>query len=386
MRFGGCKLLMCVWLLSVTTLAAQPPQAGPDNHADTHGDRAEAVIAGDYFGAGASGGPETPVEGDAFISGGEVSLHSPVAGDAVLTGGTIEVHARVGSDLYAAGGDILVADAVGHNARLAGRRVDVEPSANIAGRMTIAGSRISVQGRVGGALTVFGDSVFIDGEVNGGAAVAARRLTVGPNARIDGRLTYRTAQPPQISPQAIITGGTRQTRLEFPGERFGPFAKAAIWAGMVMFTSGLFLMGMLIVVVAPRASASVSHQFRARPVASLLSGLALNIGIPLAATLAMITVIGIPLGLMLLFFWPVLIVLGYLFGAIVLGDSLAALFAGAGAGARGAGVGSRVLALAIVLLALMALSQLILIGAPAILLILLCGTGALMIAIRNSLR
>jgi hypothetical protein len=363
-------------------LATEHHRRGDPGSAAT--DHAEAVIAGDYFGAGATAGPQTAIEGDAFMTGGEVNLRLPVQGDAILSGGNIVVRERVGSDMYAAGGIVEVDAAVGHNARLAGGRVYLTPRAVIAGKLTIAGSNVRMEGRVGGALIVFGDSVVVDGNVDGGVAVVARELIVGPKTRINGRLTFRTMGPPQISPLAVITGGSRQSDFEFPGKRLEPFARTAMWVGAATFSAGLFLLGVLLVALAPCATTSVVRQLRSRPLASFLLGFALVVSIPIAAVLAMVTVIGIPLGFVLLFLWPVVIVLGYLIGVIFLGDSLGSLFGPAGA--HGARRGLRVLGLAIVLIALMILSRLVLIGVLVVLLILFLGTGALLIGIRNAAR
>lgn len=384
MRVIGWTLCLVALALSATGHSAEPQHHSSAIRASTAADRAEGVIGGDYFGAGATTGPETPVGGDAFVAGAAVDLRSPVAGDAVLSGGQVYVGAKVGSDLYAAGGSVVVNAAVGHNARLAGGRVRVTPHADIAGKMTIAGSKIRVEGRTGGVLVVFGNEVVINGEVNGGAAVVARQLKIGPNTRIRGRLTYRTAQAPQISPLAIISEGAWQSEFELPGKKLEPLARMALWVGVAMFTCGLFLLGMAIVTLAPRGSASVVKQLRSRPVGSLLLGFALLVGVPVAAVLAMMTVIGVPLGLLLLFLWPVVAVFGYLIGVIFLGDALASLFSRVGR--HGSGRGLRVLGLAVVLIALLLLSRLELIGAVAILLILFCGTGALLIGLRNAVR
>jgi hypothetical protein len=85
---------------------------------------------------------------------------------------------------------------------------------------------------------------------------------------------------------------------------------------VAVFSCGLFLVGVLIVVLAPYRSASIVRQLRSHPVASLLLGVAVTVCVPLAAMVAMLTVIGIPLGLLLLFLWPAIAVPGYLSGVI----------------------------------------------------------------------
>jgi hypothetical protein len=366
----------------VCALLATAQALGGDDADDDTDDRVEAFFGGDYFGSGASAASTTPVEGDAFIAGGEVALNHPVAGDAALAGGSVHVAARVGADLYAAGGDVMVNAAVGNNARLAGGRVHATRHAAIGGRMSAAGSRVRIDGRVGETLAVSGDSVFIDGEIGGAVAVIARRLEIGPNARIGGQLRYRTRHAAQISPQAVIAGGVQESSLIFPETGLEPFARVAVWAGLAMFTAGLFVVGLLVLLLAPRASASLVSGFRSRPVASLLLGFAVLVCVPVAAVLAILSVIGIPLGMVLLFIWPVIVILGYLAGVIICVDVLAARLS------RGktAGQMMRVLGMAVVLVVLVLLSRVFVIGPLLILLILFAGTGAIGLATREALR
>ena len=376
--------VFCATALVFAACVTAQVQAGDetDGSGDSERERVDVLFGGDYFGAGASSGPAAPVAGDAFITGGEVILNRPVDGDAVLSGGSIHVGARVGSDLYAAGGDILVNAGVGHNARLAGGRVHLSRHADIAGRVTIAGSRIRVDGSTGGALAVYGDSVVIDGEIRDAVAVVARNLELGPNAHIHGRLTYRTANAPQISEQAVISGGIQRSGFEFPGKDLEPVARTVVWVGVAMFTSGLFLVAVLVVLLAPNALTSVVRELRSQPLASFLLGFALVICVPVAALLATLSIIGIPLGLVLFFIWPVILTLGYLVGVIFCADALAALVSRR----RPAGRALRIVGLAAALIALMLLSRVVFVGVPLILLLLFSGTGALVLAIRNAVR
>jgi len=373
----------CVSLLLFVLLGCAPVWADDDDDSESWDDedRVEAVIAGDYFGAGESSRPDGSIEGDAFVAGGEVMVSAPVMGDAVLTGGSIHVGDRIGSDLYAAGGDIIVDAAVGHNARLTGGRIRLTRHADIAGNMTLAGSSLLMEGRTGGTFTAFGKSVTINGEINGDASVVARSLEVGPNARINGRLTYRTAKPPKISPGAVISGGVKKSELEFPQVEVEPVAKAVAWVGAMMFASGLFVIGALIILLSPAGVSSVVGQIRSRPLQALIVGFALVVCVPVAAILAMVTVIGIPVGFLLMLMWPIVVMLGYLAGALFLGDALAGLFSRDRGHSTNRGL--RILGLAIVLALATVLTQVPILGAMLILALLFFGTGALAYGIRE---
>lgn len=335
---------------------------------------AQAVIAGDYFGAGASAQPREPIEGDAFIAGREVSLRVPVDGDAVLSGARVSVQARVGADLYAAGGRVGVDAPVLHNARLAGRRIELGPRAEIAGRATLAGNDVLVEGAVHGQVTVFAETVTLDGRFGSGVVVAARSLKVGPNARIQGRLTYRMAQPPVIDPGAEIIGGVKRSEPPIAQPGAGRWGKVAAWIGAAVFTGGIFLLGVLFILAAPEASAVAARSVRKRPLASVGLGFAVLMLLPVVAVASLATVIGVPLGLALLLLWPVAMLLGYLGGVLFVGDSLAMLFT------RSEGRGSawlRIVCLGVVLAAILVSIQWPLFGWLLILLLTLAGAGAL---------
>lgn len=289
--------------------------------------KTEALIAGDYFTAGDRVQPGEPIEGDAFLAGGEVSLQVPVDGDAVLSGGQVSVSGRVGADLYAAGGNVTVDAPVLRNARLAGGRVHLTRRSEIAGRATVAAGDVLAEGAVAGQLTIFAQSVTIDGRFGGGIAVVARSLKVGPGARIQGRLTYRTELPPAIDPGAEIIGGVKQSDAQIarPGAR--RWGRVVAWIGAVVFTAGVFLLGMLAILIAPRATAVASARIRGQPLISLAVGGAVVFLVPVAALLFIATVIAMPLGFALLLLWPVALLLGYLGGVVFAGDSLAMLFA-----------------------------------------------------------
>lgn len=312
----GClafpSLLILLLLLPVVASAQQ---------STTSPNARETVIAGDYFGAGSSLTPGTAVEGDAFVAGGQVSLQTPVQGDAVLSGGVVAVSAPVGDDLYASGGSVLLESAVDGNARLAGGDVEIAKSANVAGKLTIAGRTVRVLGRVGRQLAVFGDKVRIDGQVAGNVTVASRSLELGPNARIDGKLTYRGPAEAVVEPGAVIGGGMNHP--DFDLGDFPLLSRLAWWTLASAFTLGLFFVGMVGILFGPVATSKAGQLVRSRQFACLGIGLAMILGAPLAALVLAMTVVGIPLAFVMSMLWPVMLISGYLTGVMSVTDAMA---------------------------------------------------------------
>lgn len=335
--------------------AAQTPDVSAQTPSETVAPEegagaSEEDAAADFFTGGASAGVDRDVTGDAFAAGGEVRVRGAVRGDAVLAGGEIDVEGVVDDDLYAAGGTLLVASTVKGNARLAGGEVTIAPRGAVLGRATIAGGEVRILGRVGRRLDVYAGRAEVDGEVGGDLRVAARALRIGPGAQIGGRLVYHGAAPAEVSPSAVIAGGIQYTPS--PAPDFGSAARVAAWAGAVLLALSLLLVGGLLILAAPEFSAQASAAVVDHPLRSFALGFALLVSVPAAALVAIGTVVGIPLGLLLLLCYPVLALLGYLGAALAIGDRIAQALrrpaARVGSALRLVG-----LALALVLLALL---------------------------------
>ncbi len=306
----------------------------------------ETVIAGDYFGTGADASPSSTVEGDAFIAGGQVDLNKPVNGDALLAGGGVSVSDRVGGDLYATGGSVMIDAPVAGNVRLAGGHVEITKRGRVSGKTTLVGGRVTVLGKAGRQLVVFGEDVTLDGEVAGNVTVASRALSIGPNARVSGKLTYRGSVPAQVDPAAVLTGGIDYLSFDFEDETYQPVARVVAWIGVIAFTIGLFLIGLLAIIMAPESTAHMSRLGRTRPISSLALGLVTIVCVPIAVVLLMLTVVGIPFAFMLLLAWPMILIFGYLAGVIAVSDAIA----GPSAGAKGRRIFLLAMGLAVMLL------------------------------------
>jgi hypothetical protein len=314
-------------LASLLLLAAPFIAQAAEERAGIH----ETVIAGDYFGAGANVSPSGAVEGDAFIAGAQVDLDKAVSGAAVLAGGRVAMTEHVGGDLYVTGGSVMIDAPVAGNARIAGGQIEIGKSAKVAGKTTLAGGRVTVLGKVGRQLTVFGEHVVLDGDVSGNVTIASRTLSIGPNARVSGKLTYRGAVPAQMDPEAVIAGGISYLNFDVEDENYQAVARLVAWIGAIAFTIGLFLIGMLGIILAPQSTAHMSRLARGRPISSLVLGLVAIACMPIVVVLLMLTIVGIPFAFMLLLVWPMILIFGYLAGVMAVSDAVA----GPSAEARG---------------------------------------------------
>jgi cytoskeletal protein CcmA (bactofilin family) len=351
-------------LLAALLLLATPARPAEESSGSFGGDR---FVAGDDVTL------NEQVAGDAFVAGGRSRVDGRIAGDALVTGGTVEVRGEVDDDVYAAGGDVRIEASVLGNARAAGGAVAIEPGARVAGNATLAGGNVDVYGRVDGNLQAFGGRIRIDGVVGGDVEVASKDIRIGPEARIGGRLTYRSPHPPQVAEGAVVAGGIEKQQRVW--RDLGPESGIGrVVTGVVrtLWFAGVLLVGVVIIALFPDFSREAAATVRSESLASIGLGLALLIAVPVVAVVLFVTIIGIPLGFAVLLGYGLILMLGYMTGALAFGDLLLARVRPAEAGAAG----WRMLFLLLALVVIALLRRVPWIGELAVFVLFLAGLGA----------
>jgi len=292
------------WLAILALVVAAHAAFAQDDRAagrDTGDDRAAA--AGSFV-------QTVPVSGDLLGAGGRVDVRAEVAGDAVLAGGRVRTSAVVKQSLYAAGGRVTIDAPVERDARIAGGNLEITPQGRVGGNLSAAGGTVRVLGPIGGYLMVGAGDVLIDAPVAGDVDVRAGHLTLGPKAVIGGKLHYSGGRAIERDSAAQVAGGTevKAPRRADP-RRSG---RSLAWA----WSASLILLSALLAALLPRGYDRVRQALEQRPGMSALVGIGAIVCIPAAAVLLLVTVIGIPVGLLALLAYPVLLLLGFISAAI----------------------------------------------------------------------
>lgn len=174
---------------------------------------------------------------------------------------------------------------------------------------------VTVDGTVREALVAVNGDVLVHGTVEDDVVVVDGRVTVADGGRIEGDVVSRN--------RPIVQGGGR---VEGTWEKWDPGA----WSGLVSVVGWLamwlavtvstLVLGLVLGLLAPRAAAAVDEAFDRGAGPVVLWGLVLLIGLPVAAVIAMVTLVGFPLGLVLLLALGLIYGIGYVAGAFVLGS------------------------------------------------------------------
>jgi cytoskeletal protein CcmA (bactofilin family) len=297
-------------------------------------------------------------------------------GEAIRFGSKVEISEAVQGPLVIAAGHVVVNAPVEGNVRLAGGRVDVTGTVN--GDASLAGGTITVTGEVKRNVHAAGGHVLIDGPVGGNVSVAGGKLELGPNARVAGKVKFFGGDM-QRDPAAQVVGtvehvrGGNHYREYTAGERF---LRGWVW------TMGLVLLAAIIAGALPGPSQRMAQELRERPWMTLLLGFIALTSIPIAAVLIMITIIGIPIGLLGLLGYAVLLLIGYVWLSVVLGGLILERVSPATAAVTAWRVGAAV----VTMLAIALLVRVPFAGGFVKLAVLACGVGMIVAVIARRTR
>lgn len=183
-----------------------------------------------------------------------------------------------------------------------------------AGDVVVVSGDVVVRGRVDGDLVVVDGDVAIRGRVTGDVVTVAGKATLGRRARIGGDLVYVDSKP-AVTRGARVSGETRKVDDSEFSDTFGVLA-IGVW---IAVSVSVLLLGLLLLLLAPRAADAVARTAKNRKGASIGVGLLGFILLPVLGVLACVTLVGLPFGVGLLLALFPLYAIGYATTAFVLG-------------------------------------------------------------------
>lgn len=250
--------------------------------------------------------------GDIYATGELIEVAGRLDGDLVAAGQRIQTTGAIDGDLFAAGRTIDIRGPVSDSARLAGEQVTVDAmidgdlvaagnrchlfeDANITGGVTAACATLEILGTVGRDLRGGAGELTIGGHVRGNVRVETDRLVLGPRARIDGDLVYESRTP--LSPEEVArVGGT--VRFDEVVDDDG--SSGATTGGLLFWvwqTGAALLAGLLMVALFRGFVPHLGGMLAGNTTVGALLGFAAFLMVPAGAVVAIVTIVGIPVGI-----------------------------------------------------------------------------------------
>ncbi|HEX5954730.1 MAG TPA: polymer-forming cytoskeletal protein [Solirubrobacterales bacterium] len=185
------------------------------------------------------------------------------------------------------------------------------------GEVVVLHGTARVAGLARGDVVVVDGRIVVTGQVSGSVVSVNGPVALGPSAHVRGDVLARGRVRAEAGAQ--VDGDVRQGAtfaFRAPIEALGRFAS---WLAIWMSALGL---GLLLLLFAPRGADAVADVARTRPWATLGWGALTFLALPLGAAIAVVTLVGLPLGLGLLLALFFLYSVGVSWSAFALGRRL----------------------------------------------------------------
>ena len=278
----------------------------------------EEKITGDIYMGGGNITSSGTVGGDLLIGGGNVIVSGDVETDIMVGGGNVTILSNIGDDARLIGGTIIINGKIGGDLMVGGGQVTVGGS-GVAGDAAIGGGDIRIDAPVAGDLFVGGGNVYINSTITGNVKIQAEKITLGKSAVIEGDLDYQSKGEMVKEAGAVVKGTVDFEMLK--RAKGSPKVFAAVFSSMVLwkfFT--LFACALVIGLLLRRYSREIVGLAVERPLFELGRGLLTIVIVPIVSVLLLITLIGIPFGVLGLLGFAVMMIFSGIVTPIILGS------------------------------------------------------------------
>ena len=313
------RLGLALMVAFILTLLGAPAAFAADFRTDTTISIGEGeVIEDDLFLIGTTITVNGTVNGDLFVAGTSVTINGTVngninvAGESVTIGGAISDGARVVANSFSFSGT------VGRDLLLLGNTNAIVSDAVIGRDLILTVSDLTLDGTVERRVAGVAEMVTLNGSVGTEFDISVENLTINDGASIGGDLTYRSENEAEIAGGAEIGGELTHEMAAAADDIDIGFSVNSIAVGVVgLLMAAVY--GTVLLLVFPRLTLAASNQLLENPLMSLGMGVVFLIVVPIVAILVMITVIGIPLGIIALLLYGVALFSAQIFVGMTIG-------------------------------------------------------------------
>jgi cytoskeletal protein CcmA (bactofilin family) len=258
----------------------------------------DETIKGDIYMSGERVRIEGRVEGDVFAAGKDIEIDGHVTGDVICAGRYLQVRGTVDGNVRSAGNTAVISGSVGKNVMWFGDVVTVESTGKIGGSVTMFGDTLAIDGHLGRDILFFGGGINLNGGVEGGIREKGHTLIIGAGAQVGGPIHYEGEKPADVSSSAKLASPVEFKQMEHRKE----YRDSSYYIWQVIWAAAYILFGLVLFALMPNFSEEVVKSTEQYGAAAGL-GILVGCGLPIAALIACVTVVGLFIGISAFFLW-----------------------------------------------------------------------------------
>jgi cytoskeletal protein CcmA (bactofilin family) len=297
-RRSSALALMLAGFCAALLLQPASALASETRRGESVGVAPDETIKGDIFLFGDRVRVEGTVDGDVFLFGHDATVNGHVKGDVFAFAQLLQVNGQVDGNIRACTNTMAIRGTVGKNVLTFDEVVNLESTGKINGSLTIFAENLNLEGSLGRDLMIFGKHLTLSGMVDGAIQMKGDLLTINSSAKVAGPIRYEGNKEPEVSPQAKLASPVDYRKLEHKPR----YMEGHYYVWQVIWLAAFVLFGLVLFQLMPRFAAEAVGSAE-RYGASFGLGVLVLFGVPIAALIACVTVVGLFVGISTFFVW-----------------------------------------------------------------------------------
>lgn len=283
------------------------------------------TVDGTSFFSGSTILVEGTVNGTAFAFGEDVRIEGTINGDLIVAGKNVNINGQVNGNIYTAAQILTISAKNTGDAFFAAQTLNILKDTEIGRDLFGWGRVISTQGNIKRDFTAAGSDIAIKGYVGRDAKLQGERINIQQDSVIIGDLTYKSANKANIYDESKISGKTYWQATEPKANQQRNKNTGTVWNVIWSVVSALFVW-FIVKIWRPELWSKNAEPILNNTLKSIGTGVIAFLVTPLIVILLMITVIGIPLGIITVLLYGIILYISKIIAAVFIGEWLTKRF------------------------------------------------------------
>jgi cytoskeletal protein CcmA (bactofilin family) len=298
MRRGSAFAMMVAGICAAASMSSPAMATEFRNQGETVEVAKDEIIKGDLFAHGHHVKIEGTVDGDVYVLCQGADIEGHVTGDVIAFAQMLRVNGKVDGNIRSFTNTTLVTGNVAKNLLSFAETVTIDPAGKVAGSVTTFVNTLTIDGSVGRDVLAFVAETTVGGNIGGGLQAQGNTLRFNSGAQVNGPVKFKGNKSPEVSSGAKLAIPVVFTQLEHHKR----YQESGFYIWRLIWTAAVILFGLVLFLLLPtfaRSTVDSAEHYGA----SLGLGVLVFFGVPIAAFIACITVVGLMIGISTFILW-----------------------------------------------------------------------------------
>ncbi|MGC2467521.1 MAG: hypothetical protein WA517_20175 [Candidatus Acidiferrum sp.] len=297
LRRGSVLALVLAGLCAALALPA-PASATVFHKGELYELAKDQTVKSDIFITGARARVDGTVEGDVYFFGQSIEIGGHIKGDAIIFAQSVRISGQIDGNIRSFANNLTITGTVSRNVLTFNEVVNIDSAGKVDGSMTTFAQTVSVDGHLGRDLLAMDNETIISGNVDGEIRAKGHSMSIASSAQVAGPIHFEGDHQATVDSGAKLASPVQFTQLK----RESQYREGHYYVWRIIWTAAFVLFGLVLFLLLPKF-AEETVRAGERFGAPVGLGVLVFFGVPIAAIIACVTVVGIPLGLFTLGLW-----------------------------------------------------------------------------------